>query len=114
MNASRTELVQRRGLSVVEALVEGGKTRLRPILMTALATILALLPLALTNSCVVIIAADLAIVVIGGLFTSTFLTLIVVPVLFELIVGRSEREALWLARRATAEAELVAAGKSSR
>jgi HAE1 family hydrophobic/amphiphilic exporter-1 len=102
--------LQRQGRSVVDALVEGGKTRLRPILMTALATILALLPLALTNSGGVIIAADLAVVVIGGLFTSTFLTLIVVPVLFELIAGRGERKALRAARKqAQAEAELVSA-----
>ncbi|HEX3721325.1 MAG TPA: efflux RND transporter permease subunit, partial [Nitrolancea sp.] len=100
--------LQRRGLSVTEALIEGGKTRLRPILMTAMATILALLPLALTNSGGVIIAADLAVVVIGGLFTSTFLTLIVVPVLFELIAGRGERKLLRAERaKAKATIELV-------
>jgi hydrophobic/amphiphilic exporter-1 (mainly G- bacteria), HAE1 family len=104
--------LQQRGYSVVDALIEGGKTRLRPILMTALATILALLPLALTNSGGVIIAADLAVVVIGGLFTSTFLTLFVVPVLFELIAGRGERKLQRAERvKAKAEAELVAAGE---
>jgi hydrophobic/amphiphilic exporter-1 (mainly G- bacteria), HAE1 family len=104
--------LRQRGYSVVDALIEGGKTRLRPILMTAFATILALLPLALTNSGGVIIAADLAVVVIGGLFTSTFLTLFVVPVLLELIAGRGERKLQRAERvKSKAEAELVAAGE---
>ena len=55
--------------SLDEALIEGGKTRLRPILMTASATILALIPLALSGEGGAIIASDLAVVVIGGLFT---------------------------------------------
>ncbi len=73
------------------ALIEGGKTRIRPIIMTALATILALIPLALTANSGAIIASDLAVVVIGGLLTSTVLTLIVVPVIFELIGGWQDR-----------------------
>lgn len=74
-----------RGLATQEALIEAGRTRLRPILMTATATILALLPLALGFNQGAIIAADLATVVIGGLFTSTMLTLLVVPVMFSLL-----------------------------
>jgi HAE1 family hydrophobic/amphiphilic exporter-1 len=74
-----------RGLDVREALIEGGRHRLRPILMTALATMLALLPLALSgNGGGGFISAPLAVVVIGGLFTSTILTLILVPVLYSL------------------------------
>jgi len=76
-----------RGLPVQEALIEGGRRRVRPILMTALATMLALAPLALSGpgSGGGFIGAPLAIVVIGGLFTSTLLTLVLVPVLYSLI-----------------------------
>jgi HAE1 family hydrophobic/amphiphilic exporter-1 len=74
-----------RGMPMYEALMQGGRTRVRPILMTAIATILALLPLGLGLSGGTIIASELATVVIGGLFTSTFLTLIVVPVVYSLV-----------------------------
>jgi len=59
-----------RGMNVYEALMEGGRTRLRPILMTAIAAMLALVPLALGVEEGAIIAAELATVVIGGLFSS--------------------------------------------
>ena len=85
--------LQRRGMPLREAIVEGGKTRLRPILMTAIATILALTPLALSQEAGALIASDLAVVVIGGLLTSTLLTLFVVPVIYELIGGWQERRA---------------------
>jgi HAE1 family hydrophobic/amphiphilic exporter-1 len=78
-----------RGLGVQDALIEGGRHRLRPILMTAFATMLALLPLAVTGGGGGIggafISGPLAIVVIGGLFTSTLLTLVLVPVLYSLV-----------------------------
>ena len=74
-----------RGMNTYDALVEGGRTRLRPILMTAIAAILALVPLALGLTEGAIIAAELATVVIGGLFTSTVLTLVVVPTVYSLI-----------------------------
>ena len=76
---------RRRGMPMYEALMQGGRTRVRPILMTAIATILALMPLGLGLSQGEIIASELATVVIGGLFTSTFLTLIVVPVVYSLV-----------------------------
>jgi HAE1 family hydrophobic/amphiphilic exporter-1 len=76
--------LRRSGYSTHEALVEGGRLRLRPILMTAIVTIFALLPLALGFGQGVLIAAELGTVVIGGLFTSTLLTLIVVPVIYSL------------------------------
>ena len=74
-----------RGLNLHEALVEGARTRLRPILMTAIATIFALLPLAIGLSEGAIIASELGTVVIGGLFSSTLLTLVVVPVIYSLV-----------------------------
>ena len=75
------------GHSVKDALIEGGRTRVRPILMTAFATILALIPLAAGFNEGSIIAAELGTVVIGGLFSSTFLTLLVVPVVYSLVEG---------------------------
>jgi len=83
---------KKRGMSGRDALVEGGRTRLRPILMTAIAAMLALLPLALGLSEGAIIASELATVVIGGLFTSTFLTLLLVPVMYSLLnrLGRAQ------------------------
>jgi HAE1 family hydrophobic/amphiphilic exporter-1 len=78
---------RRRGVPMYDALMLGGRTRVRPILMTAIATILALIPLGLGLSEGEIIASELATVVIGGLFSSTFLTLIVVPVVYSLVEG---------------------------
>ena len=73
------------GMEPRDALIRGGSTRVRPILMTALATMLALAPLAAGLDQGGIVAAELATVVIGGLFTSTLLTLVVVPVVYSLL-----------------------------
>ncbi|MEU6462044.1 efflux RND transporter permease subunit [Streptomyces sp. NPDC046976] len=82
------------GYGVVEAVVEGGRHRLRPILMTALATIFALLPMALgVTGEGGFIAQPLAVVVIGGLITSTLLTLLLVPTLYAMLELRKERRA---------------------
>ncbi len=81
------ELVQQlrhRGKNAYDALVEGGRTRLRPIWMTALAAILALIPLGASNEAGAIIAAELARAVMGGLLVSTALTLVVIPVIYSL------------------------------
>ncbi|GLX69775.1 efflux RND transporter permease subunit [Paenibacillus glycanilyticus] len=80
----RVEKNRKSGMELREAIVEASKTRLRPILMTAFATMLALLPLALSGSTTNLISGGLAITVIGGLFTSTLLTLVVMPVIYEL------------------------------
>lgn len=80
--------LRQRGMDVHSALVLGGRTRLRPILMTALATIIALIPLAMgIGGGESLIAEELAVVVIGGLLVSTLLTLIVVPVIYSLLSG---------------------------
>ncbi|WP_055525937.1 efflux RND transporter permease subunit [Streptomyces graminilatus] len=82
------------GYGVVEAVVEGGRHRLRPILMTAMATIFALLPMALgVTGEGGFIAQPLAVVVIGGLITSTVLTLLLVPTLYAMLELRKERRA---------------------
>ncbi|MEY4995205.1 MAG: hypothetical protein RLZ65_1054 [Actinomycetota bacterium] len=89
------------GKSVQDALITGARQRLRPILMTALATIFALFPMALgLTGESGFISKPLAIVVIGGLFSSTLLTLILVPVLYWLVEGRKERKELRLRRKA--------------
>ena len=74
-----------RGLSTREALIQSGRARARPILMTAVATIFALIPLSLGLNEGALIAAELGTVVIGGLFTSTILTLLVIPVVYSLV-----------------------------
>ncbi len=85
------ERLRREGYSTHAALIEGGRTRVRPILMTAIATILALIPLAAGFNEGSIIAAELGTVVIGGLFSATFLTLIVIPVVYSLVEGVKDR-----------------------
>ena len=79
------------GMGTYDALVEGGKTRLRPILMTALTTMIAMIPLAVGATEGTLMAAELAVVVIGGLFSSTLLTLVVIPVLYSLIDSLRQR-----------------------
>lgn len=76
------EQFRHKGMDARQAVIEGGRRRLRPILMTAIATILALTPMALGLGKGGFLSTPLAVVVIGGLFTSTFLTLILVPVLY--------------------------------
>lgn len=80
------------GRDLDDAVMEGSRKRLRPIVMTAAATIFALLPMSLgLTGGGVFISRPLAIVVIGGLFTSTLLTLVLVPVLYTLVVRAQER-----------------------
>jgi len=81
----RVQQLREEGYEVKEGLIEAGMTRLRPIIMTAGATIFALLPLALGFSEETLISKGLAVVVIGGLTTSTLLTLVVVPVVYMMI-----------------------------
>ncbi|SCL18665.1 hydrophobic/amphiphilic exporter-1, HAE1 family [Micromonospora nigra] len=89
-----------RGMGVAEAVVEGGRRRLRPILMTAIATICALTPMAfgLTGEGG-FISKPLAIVVIGGLLSSTLLTLILVPTLYAMVEHTKESLRARLAAR---------------
>jgi HAE1 family hydrophobic/amphiphilic exporter-1 len=87
------EQLHKRGLSTYDALVEGGRTRLRPILMTAITTMIAMLPLALGLGAGTVMSAELAVVVIGGLFTSTLLTLLVIPVIYSLFRGLRQTSA---------------------
>ncbi|MFD0311772.1 efflux RND transporter permease subunit [Streptomyces sp. NPDC127119] len=102
---------RKQGYGVVEAVIEGGRHRLRPILMTALATIFALLPMALgITGEGGFIAQPLAVVVIGGLITSTLLTLLLVPTLYAMVELRKERRATKKSAKRTAAAEREAVG----
>jgi HAE1 family hydrophobic/amphiphilic exporter-1 len=94
------------GRPLDEAVREGARLRLRPIVMTAAATILALMPMAfgLTGGGA-FISQPLALVVIGGLVSSTLLTLFVVPVIYSLFERRSDRSAPRRVERATRRAE---------
>lgn len=85
------------GLTLREAILEAGATRLRPILMTAIATIGAMIPLAIGGGGGGFISKGLAITVIGGLASSTLLTLVVVPVVYEILskmLKKNRREVL--------------------
>ena len=82
------------GMNVEDAIFRGARQRLRPILMTALATVFALTPMALgITGEGGFISRPLAVVVIGGLISSTALTLILVPVLYRLVEGSREKRA---------------------
>ncbi|MER5550727.1 efflux RND transporter permease subunit [Streptomyces sp. NPDC002793] len=97
------------GMGVIEAVMEGGRHRLRPILMTALATIFALLPMALgVTGEGGFISQPLALVVIGGLITSTLLTLLLVPTLYAMVELRKERRAKRKADRREAKSGTTA------
>jgi multidrug efflux pump subunit AcrB len=86
---------RRNGQDLRSAIIDGARLRLRPIIMTACATIFALIPMALGfTGGGAFISGPLAIVVIGGLVSSTVLTLLLVPVLYSLVERRSERRRL--------------------
>jgi len=78
------------GASKRRAILEAGRLRLRPIVMTTVTTVFGLLPMALGWGAGADLRAPLAVVVIGGLLSSTFLTLIVVPVVYSLLVAPGE------------------------
>jgi HAE1 family hydrophobic/amphiphilic exporter-1 len=80
------------GIARREAILQAGRDRLRPILMTTATTILALAPLAVGLGEGARLRAPMAIAVIGGLITSTILTLVVIPVVYELIDGVREKK----------------------
>jgi cobalt-zinc-cadmium resistance protein CzcA len=81
------------GLSVEERLQKGLALRFRPVIMTAAVASLGFLPMALSTSPGAEVQRPLATVVIGGLITATFLTLVVIPVVYSILMGRKERKA---------------------
>ncbi len=102
-----------KGYGIIEAVIEGGRHRFRPILMTALATIFALIPMALgVTGEGGFIAQPLAVVVIGGLITSTVLTLVLVPTLYAMVELRKERRAAKKAAKRAGKAGLPEQGET--
>ncbi len=86
-------LLIERGSSVSDAVIDGGKSRLRPVLMTSFTTILGMVPLAIGTGAGSETWQPMGIAVIGGLTFSTILTLFIVPVLYSILVGRAQRKA---------------------
>ena len=77
-----TNLLRKRGIPLLEAVVQAGRSRLRPVLMTSLTTILGLLPLAIVKTEGTDLVSPIGKTILGGLTTSTFLTLLVVPLVY--------------------------------
>ncbi len=97
-----TNLLRERGADPEDAVIRASRIRLRPILMTALSTIMALIPLGLALGAGAELMSPLAITVIGGLASSTFLTLIVIPTIY-LGVERTTQKVKILFQRPAAE-----------
>jgi HAE1 family hydrophobic/amphiphilic exporter-1 len=108
-----TRVLRERGLPRREALVQAGRTRLRPIVMTTLAMIFGMLPLAFEIGAGSEIRAPMARAVIGGLVTSTLLTLLVVPVVYTLLEDLAGAlSAAWRRRRPAAAVPVAILGAS--
>jgi multidrug efflux pump subunit AcrB len=95
-------LLVERGSDVADAVIAGGKSRLRPVLMTSLTTVLGMVPMAMGIGEGSEIWQPMGIAVVGGLLLSTLLTLFIVPSLYAMLEGRKERKA---ERKARLEAE---------
>ncbi len=85
-----TNILRKRGLKLIDAVSLGGKHRLRPVLMTALTTMLGMLPMALSRHEGSETWRPLGITVIGGLLVSTLVTLVLVPVIYSIFEGRKK------------------------
>ena len=98
-------VLRSRGVPLREAVVKGGKTRLKPILMTSLTTILGLLPMSLGLGTGAELRYPIGRAVVGGLLTSTMITLIIIPVLYEAVEGTIKPAVARLLRRQPAETQ---------
>ena len=96
-------LLVERGSNVGDAVIAGGKSRLRPVLMTSLTTVLGMVPMSLGIGEGSETWQPMGIAVVGGLVVSTFLTLFIVPALYAMMEGRKERKA---ARKAARQQEV--------
>jgi multidrug efflux pump subunit AcrB len=96
-------LLVERGSNVADAVIAGGKSRLRPVLMTSLTTILGMVPMAMGIGEGSETWQPMGVAVVGGLLVSTLLTLFIVPALYAMMEGRKERVA---ARKAIRQKEV--------
>lgn len=101
----RVNQLRAEGVEKLAAIVEAGRSRLRPIVMTTLTTLVGFLPLALGLGDGAEIRQPMAVTVIAGLLVSTLLTLIVIPVMYMLLDRKGDQHYVAMARRA-AEAEI--------
>lgn len=100
--------LREQGVAKRDALVEGARSRLRPIIMTTLCTLFGFLPLAIATGQGAEVRSPMAITVIGGLLVSTLLTLVVIPVVYDLLDRRSDEHYRERARRARREERAAA------
>ena len=84
--------LRRGGMGKHDALVAAGRTRMRPIMMTAITTIFAMLPMVFSDAVGASMQRGMAVVVVGGLLYATFMTLYVVPVMYDILYRRVSRE----------------------
>ena len=94
-----TNLMRDRGMKLYDAIVVSGRSRLRPVLMTALTTILGMLPLALSQGEGSEIWRPMGITVIGGLIFSTIVTMVIVPVMYGIVARSGERDKVMKVRK---------------
>lgn len=87
-----TNLLVGRGIELKEACLESGKSRFRPVLMTTLTTILGMLPMCFAKGGQAGMVQPIALAVVGGLLSSTFVTLLVIPVLYSLVMRVKPRK----------------------
>jgi len=85
-----TNLLIGRGMNVKDACYEAGKSRLRPVLMTTLTTILGMLPMCFATDGQAVMVQPIGIAVVGGLTSSTFVTLLIIPVLYSLVMRKKD------------------------
>ena len=100
-------LLVERGTSLADAVILGGKSRLRPVLMTSFTTVLGMVPMAMGIGEGSEIWRPMGIAVVGGLVVSTLLTLFIVPALYAMMEGRKERKAARKAARRQVEEEFI-------
>jgi HAE1 family hydrophobic/amphiphilic exporter-1 len=106
-----TQVLRERGMDRRSAVIEAGSTRLRPIIMTTMAMIFGMLPLALALGPGAEMRAPMARAVVGGLITSTLLTLVVVPVTYTILDDMVSAVSRWRKRKPATEAH--ASGQSA-
>ena len=100
-------LLVERGTALSDAVIQGGKSRLRPVLMTSFTTILGMVPMAMGIGEGSEIWQPMGVSVVGGLVASTLITLFIVPALYAMMEGRKERKAARKAARRQVEEEFI-------